>query len=127
MFGSCSCCEPVGVSIWLHRLLQFAAVHAQDAGATSHVEDDFIFEYVLVVDNSISVGASAYFIFLSCFVRSKGKANCNSAYQHFLMDTLQGKVSGIHGLHCLETNHDDHSYGMLSVKSSQKFLHVLTW
>jgi hypothetical protein len=34
----------------------------------------------------------------------------SSAYQHFLLDTLKCKVSGIWRVHRLETNHDDRSY-----------------
>ena len=41
-----------------------SSVHAQDAGATAHVENDLIFEDVLVVDDGIPVRASADFIFL---------------------------------------------------------------
>lgn len=46
--------------MWTDR----SVLHGEDASATANIEYDLVFEQVLILDNSIHVGACADFIFL---------------------------------------------------------------
>lgn len=93
-------------------------IHAEDGCTASNVQDDFVFEDVLVVVDGISVGACADFIFLFNRLVSDGSTIYRIAVNQptFLRGCLRVFSVSSHSMRFSgpTTDHDDCSYRTVS-------------